>query len=441
MLGVIAYSLTIFGQAYGQAILKGIRIRYTLYSDQNQAATMRINLRHFYCFREVARRNSINAASPHVHLSQPAITQAIAKLEVELGATLFIRRSSGMFVTEAGEIFLHRVKRALDYIEAGARETLKIAQKEKERGFENFHRLMTAAQLNALIAVVETGNFSLAARQTGVSQPSIHRRARDLESLSGVTLFEKDRSGIRPTATARILVRAAKLAFSEIELGRVELNALNGRETGKLTIGAMSLARAYILPKTLPAYGREFPDHRICIVDGPYDQLLSGLRHGDIDILIGAARAPAPIDDVVQEALFKDPLAIMMRQGHPLAKKKSATPKELAHYPWIVARAGAPLRARFEELFKTKRAGAPAQTIECNSFAAIRGLLLESDAVTLLSPHQAHYEIEAGLLTALPHPQGNVARDIAATVRSDWAPTRAQKRFMELLKTHRPDAA
>ncbi len=402
---------------------------------------MRINLRHFNCFREVARRNSINAASPHVHLSQPAITQAIAKLEIELGATLFVRRSSGMFVTEAGEILLRRAERALDYIETGARETLRIAQKEKERGFENFHRLMTTAQLNALIAVVETGNFSLAARQTGVSQPSIHRRARDLEALSGVTLFEKDRAGIRPTATARILARAAKLAFSEIELGRAELDALNGRETGKLTIGAMALARAYILPKTLPAYALEFPGHRICIVDGPYDQLLAGLRHGDIDILIGAARSPAPIDDVVQDPLFNDPLAIMVRRGHPLAKRKSVSPAELARYPWIVARAGAPLRARFEDLFKSKCAGTPSQLIECNSFAAIRGLLLESDAVTLLSPHQAHYEIEADLLKALPHPQGNIARAIAATIRSDWAPTRAQKRFMELLKTRGHDAA
>jgi len=348
---------------------------------------------------------------------------------------LFVRRSSGMFVTEPGEIFLRRVERALDYIEAGGRETLKVAQKDKERGFENFHRLMTAAQLNALIAVVETGNFSLAARQTGVSQPSIHRRARDLEELTGVTLFEKDRSGIRPTATARILVRAAKLAFSEIDLGRSELDALGGRESGRLTIGAMALARAYILPKTLSAYGREFPDHRVSIVEGPYEQLLSGLRHGEIDILIGAAREPAPIDDIVQEPLFKDPLAIMVRKGHPLAKRKSVSATELARYPWIVARAGAPLRARFEELFKAKRVREPSRIIECNSFAAIRGLLLESDAVTILSPHQAHYEIEAGLLKALPHPQGKIVRDIAATVRSDWAPTCAQQRFMDLLKT------
>ena len=47
------------------------------------------NFRHLRVFREVARLRSVSAAAEQVHLSQPAVTQAICKLEGELGAELF----------------------------------------------------------------------------------------------------------------------------------------------------------------------------------------------------------------------------------------------------------------------------------------------------------------------------------------------------------------
>jgi len=396
--------------------------------------THRINLRHLFCFREVARRKSINAASAHVHLSQPAITQAIAKIESDLGALLFVRSNAGMFLTDEGQTYLKRVERALEYLEIGGRQALRLAHHGRERGFAEFHRLATAPQLRALIAVAEAGSFSLAARQTGASQPSIHRRARDLEQLAGVGFLERSRTGVTPTKAALVFVRHAKLAFAEIAAAQDELDALRGRDAGHLTIGAMPLARAYILPKTLTPFTEAFPHHVVRIVDGPYEQLLSGLRHGDIDIILGAAREPPPTDDIVQEPIFDDPLSLVMRAGHPLARRKTCAVAELTRYPWIVPRAGTPLRRRIDDLFNGKGASAPTQLIECGSVVATRGLLLESDRLTLLSPHQVHYELAAGLLRALPHPLGKTARAIVATVRRDWAPTAPQARFMSLLR-------
>ena len=72
------------------------------------------NLRHLRAFQEVARCRGISAAAERVHLSQPAITQAIAKLEAQLGTALFERRSGGLYPTEPGDLFLDRVERALD---------------------------------------------------------------------------------------------------------------------------------------------------------------------------------------------------------------------------------------------------------------------------------------------------------------------------------------
>ena len=112
----------------------------------------------------------------------------------------------------------------------------------------------------------------------------------------------------------------------------------------------------------------------------------------------------------------------------------------MARYPWIVPREGSPLRRQFEELFDRAAVNAPAQLIECNSMVAARELLLDSDCVTLLSARQVRREIDAGMLVALPHPEGRVTRAIGLTLRRGWRPTAAQQDFLAVLRRHATDA-
>ena len=83
------------------------------------------NLRHLRVFVAVSDCKSISKAAPRVFLSQPAITQAIAKLEGLLETELFERHSDGMFPTPPGQVWHNRVRRCLDYVEWGIREALK----------------------------------------------------------------------------------------------------------------------------------------------------------------------------------------------------------------------------------------------------------------------------------------------------------------------------
>jgi DNA-binding transcriptional LysR family regulator len=72
--------------------------------------------------------------------------------------------------------------------------------------------------------------------------------------------------------------------------------------------------------------------------------------------------------------------------------------------------------------------------LECNSLAAARAFLLESDRLMLLSAHQIHYEMQAKVLVALPHPAGNVVRPIGLTLRRDWHPTANQRALLDILR-------
>lgn len=392
------------------------------------------NIRHLRAFREVARSRSISTASTRVHLSQPAITQAIAKLEAQLGVTLFERRSDGMFPTEPGELFLNRVGRALDTIRAGAREAVRLGARRGARGFAEFGNLLTTAQLRALVAMSRAGNFSLAARSVGVSQPTLHRAARDLERLTGLPLFEKTGQGIELSRAAEAMAQNVKLAFAELEQGFDELDRWLGTDTGRIVVGTLPLARTFILPWAINALLRDRPEVRISVIDGPYGDLLHGLRHGDIDMMIGALRDPVPIDDVVQEPLLDDLVAVVGRAGHPLAGRTDISVADLARHPWVVPRPETPTRRFFEALFRDAGLAGPTNVVESSSLVLIRGLLLDSDRLTMISTHQIRNEAQLGLLAPLPLATGRTRRPIGLTLRRDWRPTATQVRFLDLLR-------
>lgn len=391
------------------------------------------NLRHLRAFLEVARHQSISAASDYVHLSQPAITQAIAKLEETLGVPLFERRTEGMFATEVGLLFQIRAERMFEHLRFGAREAVRLGGKRGQKGFTNFDQLLTAVQLRALAAMSDAGNFSLAARTVGISQPSIHRAARDLERLSGVALFHKSSQGIDLTRSAQALSQQVKLAFSELEQGFTEIQEWLGREVGRITVGSMPLSRTLVLPTAINSLYQEKPDVQVNVVDGPYDDLLHGLRHGELDLLIGALRHPTPINDIVQESLFEAPLTVAARACHPLAKLRKISIEDFAAYPWVVPRQGTPTRAFFEALFE-KASQKPANIVESSSLVLIRALLLDSDRLTLISSHQIFHEENLGLLKRLPVDLPGSKRDIGITVRKGWRPTATQERFLEILR-------
>lgn len=396
------------------------------------------NLRHLRAFCAVAACGSISRAAPQVYLSQPAISQAVAGLEHSLAAELFERRSAGMYATPAGRLFLARAQRALAHLATGVHEAARVGGRRAVVTTAGRERLLSTTQLRALVAVSSAHSFSMAARAVGVSQPSLHRAARDLEALLEITLFAKTRQGVSLSRAGELLARHARLAFAEIAQGFAEVAEAQGRKTGRIVIGSLPLARASLLPAAINALQATHPGVAVQVLGGPYVDLLHGLRHGELDILIGALRSPAPADDVVQEALFDDPLAVVARADHPLAARTRILPAQLAAYPWVVPARGAPTRQHFDGIFEAIGATPPPGLVESSSLVLIRGLLLGSNRLTLISAHQVRHEREQGLLVTLPVDMSRigqpVGRPIGLTLRRDWHPTATQRRFLQLVR-------
>lgn len=370
------------------------------------------NLRHLRAVAAIVRMGSICAAAEAVSISQPAITQGLSKLEAQLGVALFSRLPEGMQPTEAAMLLAPRIECALHHIGSPR---------------------VTMAQVRALLALAEGGSYARASALTGLSQPTLHRALADLAIALCHALVERRGKGIGFTAYGWRMIRAFRLARAELLSGLAEVEALKGREVGKITIGAMPLSRARVLPKAVAAFHALYPDVRIVITEGSFVELIEPLRDGDLDLIVGALRDPPPGNDVEQEPLFFDRPAIIGRRGHPLADC-DPTMAELASFPWIVSPQGTPLYGQWRAMFEQAGLALPTVPIECGSVVAIRQLLITSDFLTVLSPDQVAIELSTQWLHRIANAPASLTRTIGMMTRSGWQPTLVQAAFVEQLR-------
>jgi DNA-binding transcriptional LysR family regulator len=378
------------------------------------------NLRHLAAIAAVVNRGSVSAAATTVHLTQPAVTQAIARVEALLGLQLFERRTDGMTPLPPAHALAVRVELALGLIGS---------------------RRVTTAQMRAFLAVADNGSYAAAAARTGLAQPTLHRAIGDLALILRRILIERKGRGVALTEPGKRTARAFRLARAELEAGLNE--ALGEAHSGpaRITIGAMPLSRARVLPMAMARFNSANPDVELIIVEGSHGELAEALRDGSIDFMIGALREPPPGPDLVQRALFQDQVIILARASHPLAAVSGGqvppplpSLADLARHPWIVPSSGAPLRAGFEAMFRAAGLAPPIVPIECGSVMMIREILMQTDFLTLLSPDQVTVERQAGWLVSLGEPPGHFARTIGITTRAQWRPSPAQAMFIAQLE-------
>jgi len=385
------------------------------------------NIRHLRAFAEVARQGSISQAAEVVFLSQPAITHAISKLETTLNTKLFTRLHKGMSLTQTGKSYLKRTDRALTEIALGTKKAAKSGQKRVDQK-------LTVPQLRALIALASARSFSMAAWNIGISQPSIHRAARDLEKNIGQPLFLASSKGITLTPVAEMLVRHIRIAAAELQQGYFEISAQQGRDTTRITIGSLPLARSWLLPQSTHQFLNDKEFVQIKTVEGPYLKLLRDLRHGQLDFIIGALRNPPPHDDIIQETLFEDPLAIVVRKGHPLSKLANITLKNTLNYPWIAPPKQTPTGTYLHNMLHISDMEHTPVKVVSSSLVLVRGMLLAGDYVTITSVNQIRFELENKSLVALSIELPNSTRPIGLTFRKDWQPTPTQNLFLDIIR-------
>ena len=376
------------------------------------------NIRHYAALAATVRHGSLSRAARAVHLSQPALTQAIARLESSLGVRLFERGPQGMAPTEPALLLAPRAEAAISFIGSSR---------------------ITGTQVRAFLAVARAGSYSAAAEATDLSSASLHRAVADLAVALGQRLTERRGRSLLLTAAGERRARGFRLAMAELRAGRAEVAAWQGKAGGKIVVGAMPLSRARWLPKTITRFVVNHPGIDVAVHEGSHAELAGPLRDGEIDLMLGALRESVEVDDLVQEPLFEDRPALVMRAGHPLLNAENVA-EAMFDYPWVLSGRETPLRRFWESMVRALKREPPHIPIECGSVMMVRQLLLASDGLTLLSRDQVSVELEAGVLAATSPPVA-VSRTIGLTTRNGWRPTAAQVDFVALLREVAHDIA
>lgn len=391
-----------------------------------EGQTLSVSLRHLRLFESVARLSSVRQASEECHLSQPAVTQAIAKLERQIGATLLERRASGSYLNDRGKIFYRRVARLFEQMEEALTE---LGVQGRGTPLSILASNITRSQIRSLAAIIENGSFAQAARALDVSQASMHRAARDLERNLRRPLYHRTAFGIMATPPVVEFARKVKLALREIDWALEELDAENGNFGSKIIIGAMPLAGSVMLASVLHEFLTKFPNASVQTLNSNADDLLKSLRMGVVDFVIGLLRDPAA-PDLNNEPLIKTPYVVAARHDHPLTRKSRASLDEIALQEWVVGTPGASRRAAFDAIFAQGRR--PHAPLETSSLATIRTLLAQSDRLTLLTSYELTCERDC--FAAVPFGPITPVPSLGVTTRINWLPTPLQESFLELFR-------
>lgn len=197
---------------------------------------------------------------------------------------------------------------------------------------------MEMQQLRYVVAVARTGNFSRAAEQCHVSQPSLSQQIQKLEDELGERLFDRMKREAKPTPHGEAFLRRAVRILEEVDAAKREATDAQNLLRGTLTIGVLPTIAPYLLPDTLAEFTEKFPGVEIVVQEDTTARLLK-LAHGyEIDF----ALASQPIQDERLEVreLFAEELLLALPPGHPLTRKRSIQVSDLERERLIVMKEG-----------------------------------------------------------------------------------------------------
>lgn len=240
---------------------------------------------------------------------------------------------------------------------------------------------MRLSHLRDFIQIVEAGGIRAAARARGVSQPAVTKVLHALEADLGVRLLHRTAQGVLLTASGRAFLARARAVQSQLSKATQELAAIAGKMDGNVAFGA-SAAGLVLVPDAVKIFQATYPRGYVRIVEGAPRALLPLLHDETLDFFIG----PKPVwelpNDIKTRLLFRLPLAVVARRGHPM--RHATRLQQLADSPWLLFSSSGWRDSMLEQAFRAAGLVQPAQIIQCESYSTALVLLAQSDALGLI---------------------------------------------------------
>jgi len=193
---------------------------------------------------------------------------------------------------------------------------------------------MEMHQLRYTVALARTGNFSRAAEQCHVAQPSLSQQIKKLEEELGERLFDRMKRGVKITTHGEAFLRRAVKILEEVDAAKKEATDAMDLMRGTVTVGVLPTIAPYLLPAPMAKFTSKFSDVEIVVQEDTTARLLKQIHAYEIDFAI--ISQPISEEGLIVTKLFSEELLLALPPRHALARKRSVTTDDLKDERLIV---------------------------------------------------------------------------------------------------------
>lgn len=189
-------------------------------------------------------------------------------------------------------------------------------------------------QLKYFVSIVETGSVTKAAERCYISQPSISQQLSKLEDSIGKKLFSRVKGKLILTDAGQVLYKQARKILTDVEEAKHQVNDLDNSRGGTVAIGILPTLAPFMLPQTLLALSKEYPEATVTIREEISESIVAAAQRGEVDILIEVL----PFDEtgLSIERLFSDEFYVAVHCDSPYAERTVIPIDELDGAPFVL---------------------------------------------------------------------------------------------------------
>nr|WP_221195676.1 pca operon transcription factor PcaQ [Halomonas organivorans] len=287
--------------------------------------------------------------------------------------------------------------------------------------------------LQAFLEVAKRRSFARAADSLAISQPGVSKTIRELEDVLGAELFERGTQGVALTQAGLTFLRHAGPAIRALEEG---VTAVGDAHRGQwLRVGALSTVESRLLPVAIRRWQENAAaEVGVNVVAGSSAFLLSQLRLGELDLVVGRMTEAREIRDLAFEHLYYEPLLLVVGRGHPLAGVDPLVPARLVEFPWVVPPPRTTLRQQVDSFCVRHSLTLPGRLLETLSLPISRRFTQEGDAIWVAPRESVLEDLADGRLVELALPLEGQGGSVGLCTNATMQPSLVLEAFCEVLR-------
>lgn len=255
--------------------------------------------------------------------------------------------------------------------------------------------------LQMLVALDQFRHLGRAAEFLSVTQPAVSKTLAEIERMFGLQLFDRSTRGTVPTSYGDSVVRFARSVLADYDRTRDEIDAVASGAAGRTSLGAMVVAMPVLVARAIELLKGRSSQTTVLVEEGDLMRLLPKLRLGELDLFVGRLEPGYAAPDLVPEALYAEPMTVVVAPGHPLTVKRKPGWADLAALPCVMPPPWASLRVKLDQMFYREGLHPPVDIVESASFLAQISFLQKRGAAAFMSRTVGLHFQRQGLLKVL----------------------------------------